>query len=60
LDDRAPLPHLFRILWMFWGLRDHLGDARGWIDQLLPAADSWEPHAQAELLWTALVTAWRW
>jgi hypothetical protein len=21
--DRAPLPHLFRVLWMYWGLRDH-------------------------------------
>jgi predicted ATPase len=55
--DRTPLPHLFRVLWMFWGLRDHLGEARGWVDQLLPAADSWEPHAQAELLWTAATIA---
>jgi predicted ATPase len=54
--DRGPLPHLFRVLWLFWGLRDHLGEARGWIDQL-PAADSMEPDAQAELLWTAAVTA---
>ena len=56
-NDREPLPHLFRVLWMFWGLRDPLGEARSWIDQLLPAADSLEPHAQAELLWTAVVTA---
>ena len=55
--DRAPLPHLFRVLWLFWGLRDHLGEARGWIDQLLPAADSMEPDAQAELLWTAATTS---
>jgi predicted ATPase len=55
--DRAPLPHLFRVLWMFWGLRDHLGEARSWVDRLLPTAESWEPHAQAELLWTATVTA---
>jgi predicted ATPase len=55
--DRGPLPHLFRVLWLFWGLRDHMGEARGWIDQLLPAADSWEPYAQAELLWTAATTA---
>ena len=54
--DRRPLPRLFRVLWMFWGLRDHLGEARSWIDQL-PAADSWEPQAQAELLWTAAATA---
>jgi predicted ATPase len=55
--DRSPLPHLFRVLWMFWGLRDHLGEAHSRIDQLLPTADSLEPHAQAELLWTAAVTA---
>jgi predicted ATPase len=54
--DRAPLPHLFRVLWLFWGLRDHLGEARGWIDQL-STTDSWEPDAQAELLWTAAATA---
>ena len=55
--DRQPLPHLFRVLWMFWGLRDHLGEARDWIDELLPTADLLEPPAQAELLWTAAVTA---
>jgi predicted ATPase len=55
--DRGPLPHLFRVLWMYWGLRDHLGEARAWIDQLLTTADSLDPQAQAELLWTAAVTA---
>jgi predicted ATPase/class 3 adenylate cyclase len=56
-NDRAPLPRLFRVLWMYWGLRDHLGEARAWVDQLLPTADSLDPQAQAELLWTTLVTA---
>jgi tetratricopeptide (TPR) repeat protein len=56
-NDRTPLPHLFRVLWMYWGLRDHLGEARGWIDQLLPTADSLDVLARAELLWTAAVTA---
>jgi len=55
--DRGPLPHLFRVLWAFWGLRDHLGEARGWVDQLMPTVDSWEPHAQAELWWTAATIA---
>ena len=54
--DRKPLPHLFRILWLFWGLRDHLGEAHSWIGQLLPTADSLTPNAQAELSWTAAVT----
>jgi predicted ATPase len=56
-NDRGPLPHLFRVLWLYWGLRDHLGEASAWIDQLLPTADALDPQAQAELAWTALVTA---
>src|SRR4029453_16260423 len=55
--DPIPLPHLFRVLWLFWSARDHLGEARGWVDQLLPAADALDPQARAELAWTALVTA---
>jgi predicted ATPase/class 3 adenylate cyclase len=55
--DPAPLPHLFRVLWLFWSARDHLGEARAWVDQLLPAADALDPQARAELAWTALVTA---
>jgi predicted ATPase len=55
--DRAPLPHLFRVLWLFWGLHDHFGEARGWVDQLMPGVDSWEPYAQAELWWTAATIA---
>ena len=55
--DPEPLPHLFRVLWLFWVLRDHLGEARAWVDQLLPAADSLDARARAELLWTAAATA---
>ena len=55
--DRAPLPHLLRVLWAFWFLSDHIDETRTWTDQLMPAADSLEPQARAELIWTALVTA---
>ena len=55
--DPAPLPHLFRILWPFWSLRDHPGEARPWVEQLLPAAGSLDPQARAELLWAAAGTA---
>jgi len=55
--DRAPLPHLFRILWPFWFLRDRQAEARPWVDQLLPVAASLDPQARAELEWTATVTA---
>ena len=56
-NDPAPLPHLFRVLWSFWFLREHLPEARGWVDQLLPTAGSLGPQARAELMWTAAVTA---
>ena len=55
--DRAPLPHLFRVLWLFWELRDHLGEAREWVGQLTPAAASLDRQARAELLWAAVATA---
>jgi tetratricopeptide (TPR) repeat protein len=55
-NDTGPLPHLFRALWLFWELRDHLGEARAWVEQLLPAAGSLDPVARAELLWTAAAT----
>jgi tetratricopeptide (TPR) repeat protein len=55
--DPGPLLHLFRVLWPFRSQRDHLGEARSWIDQLLPSADSLDPQARAELLWTVMVTA---
>ena len=57
--DTGPLPHLFRVLWLFWFLRDHLGEARAWVEQLLPTAGSLDPQARAELLWTAAATGRR-
>jgi predicted ATPase/class 3 adenylate cyclase len=51
--DPTPLPHLFRTLWPFWYLRDHQAEARAWVDQLLPAAASFDPQARAELEWAA-------
>jgi predicted ATPase len=55
--DPAPLPHLFRVLWPFWYLRDHIGEARGWVGDLLSAAPVFGPPARAELEWAATVTA---
>jgi predicted ATPase len=55
--DREPLPHLFRVLWSFWFLRDHQKEARAWVDELLPAVDSMAVEPRAELLWTAQVSA---
>ena len=56
-NDPAPLPHLFRVLWPFWSLRDHMGEARAWVERLRPTADALDSQARAELLWTAAVTA---
>jgi len=55
--DPAPLPHLFRILWPFSYLRDRQAEARPWVDQLLPAAASFDLQARAELEWAATVIA---
>jgi len=55
--DPCPLPRTFRVLWPFWSLRDHLAQARIWVGQLLPDASSLDHEPQAELLWTAAVTA---
>jgi predicted ATPase len=55
--DMAPLPHLFRVMWAFWELRDHMGDADAWVGQLLQHAGSLDRQARAELLWTAVATA---
>ena len=55
--DPGPLPHLFRILWPFWFLRDHMREGLSWAAQLLPAADPLDPQARAELVGTVLAAA---
>src|SRR6185437_5395967 len=37
-NDPRPLPHLFRILCLFWFLHDHMAEGRPWVEQLLHAA----------------------
>ena len=55
--DPGPLPHLFRVLWLFWTRRDMEREARPWVEQLLPAAGALDPQLRAELAWTAAVLA---
>ncbi len=55
--DTGRLPHLFRALGLFWELRDRIGEARPWVEQTLPGAESLPPEARAELLWVDLITA---
>ena len=50
-------PHMFRVLWLFWQMRDRMTEGRAWIDELRPRADSLDEHARAEVLFTWAVTA---
>ena len=55
--DRGPLPHLFRVLWLFWSVRDLEREAWPWVEQLLPTAGALDRQDQAELMWAAAVIA---
>jgi hypothetical protein len=55
--DVAPLPHMFRILWLFWQMCGRMPEGRAWIRELLLRADTLDERAQAELLLLAAVTA---
>ena len=55
--DRGPLPHLFRVLLLFWVQRDLEREAWSWVEQLLPAAATLDPQAGAELAVVAAVIA---
>jgi predicted ATPase len=54
--DPGPLPHLFRVLWLFWLQRDLEGQARSWVEQFRPAGPL-ELQAHSELGWVATVMA---
>jgi predicted ATPase len=55
--DPRPLPHMFRVLWLFWLQEDLEREAWSWAEQVLPAAGTLDPQAQAELAWAAAVLA---
>jgi tetratricopeptide (TPR) repeat protein len=55
--DTEPLPHLIRVLWLFWTQEDLEREAWPWVQQLLPAAGTMDPQARAELAWAAAVLA---
>ncbi len=54
--DPGPVPHLFRVLWLFWLQRDLEGQAWSWVEQFR-AAGTLDPQARAELGWVAAVMA---
>ena len=55
--DLRPLPHMFRILWLFWQMRDRLPDGRAWIQEVRHRADALDDRARAELSFLCVVTA---
>jgi tetratricopeptide (TPR) repeat protein len=55
--DVTPLPHLFRVLWLFWQMRDRMPEGRAWIEDLRAHVDDLDERARAELLLTSAVTA---
>jgi predicted ATPase len=55
--DIAPLPHIFRILWLFWQMRGRMPEGRAWIAEVQQRADALDDRAQAELLFTSAITA---
>ncbi len=55
--DIAPLPHIFRILWLFWQMRDRMPEGRAWIQELLLRSDELDDAARTELLLISAVTA---
>jgi predicted ATPase len=55
--DISPLPHVFRILWLFWQMRGRMPEGRAWIDEVQLRADALDDRARAELLFTSAVTA---
>ena len=55
--DVARLPHMFRILWLFWQMRGRMPVGRAWIDEVQLRAETLDDRAQAELLFTSAVTA---
>jgi hypothetical protein len=55
--DIAPLPHMFRILWLFWQMRGRMPEGRAWINEMQHKAGALDDRARAELLFTSAVTA---
>ncbi len=56
-NDPRPLPHLFRVLWLFWTQEDLEREAWSWAQRLLPTVDTLDLPARAELAWAAALLA---
>ena len=56
-NDISPLPHIFRVLWLFWQMHDRMPEGRAWIHELRSRMDELDDRARAEVLFTMAVTA---
>jgi hypothetical protein len=56
-NDIAPLPHLFRVLWLYWQMHDRLPEGRAWIEALSQRTGQLDEQARAELLVVSAITA---
>jgi predicted ATPase len=56
-NDIAPLPHMFRILWLFWQMYGRMPEGNAWIHELHPRAGAFDDRGRAELLFTSAVVA---
>jgi hypothetical protein len=48
---------MFRVLWLYWQMRERMTEGRAWIDELRPMVDTLELRQQGEVLFTWAVTA---
>ena len=55
--DIAPLPRIFRMLWLYWQMHDRMPEGRAWIDELRLRSDTLDDLARAEVLFTWAVTS---
>jgi predicted ATPase len=55
--DVTALPHLFRVLWLFWQMGDRMPEGHQWIEQLRMRTDELTADEHAEVLFNAAVTA---
>jgi predicted ATPase len=55
--DVGPLPHMFRILWLFWQMRGRMPEGHAWINEAQDRAGALDDRTRAELLFASAVTA---
>ena len=55
--DVAPLPHMFRLLWWYWQLRDRMAECQAWITELLQRDSDLDEMGRFELLLTSANTS---